>query len=68
MKININDQLPEAEVFRLINGDPKKISISDLLKNKKLFYLDFLELTHLFVRQNICLVMLITLINLNLKV
>ena len=35
MKININDQLPEAEVFRLINGDPKKISISDLLKNKK---------------------------------
>ena len=35
MKININDQLPEVEVFRLINGDPKKISISDLLKNKK---------------------------------
>ena len=35
MKINISDQLPEAEVFRLINGDPKKISISDLLKNKK---------------------------------
>jgi len=35
MKININDQLPDAEVFRLVNGDPKKINISDLLINFK---------------------------------
>ena len=35
MKVKINEQIPDAEVFRLIDGEPKKINISDLLKDKK---------------------------------
>ena len=35
MKIKINDQLPDEEVFQLISGDPVKKRISEIIKNKK---------------------------------
>ena len=35
MKIKVNDQLPDVEVFQLINGDPIKKKISEIIKNKK---------------------------------
>ena len=35
MKIKVNDQLPDVEVFQLINGDPVKKKISEIIKNKK---------------------------------
>ena len=35
MKIKINDQLPDVEVFQLINEDPVKKKISEIIKNKK---------------------------------
>ena len=35
MKIKVNDQLPDTEVFQLINGDPVKKKISEVIKNKK---------------------------------
>jgi peroxiredoxin (alkyl hydroperoxide reductase subunit C) len=35
VKIKVNDQLTDAEVFQLINGDPVKKKISEIIKNKK---------------------------------
>ena len=35
MKIKINDQLPDIEVFQLISGNPIKKKISEIIKNKK---------------------------------
>ena len=35
MKIKVNDQLPDVEVFQLINGDPVKKKVSEIIKNKK---------------------------------
>jgi peroxiredoxin (alkyl hydroperoxide reductase subunit C) len=35
MKIKVNNQLPDAEVFQLINGDPVKKKVSEIIKNKK---------------------------------
>jgi peroxiredoxin (alkyl hydroperoxide reductase subunit C) len=35
MKIKVNDQLPDMEVFQLINGEPIKEKISKIIINKK---------------------------------
>ena len=35
-KIKVNDNFPESDVFRLIDGEPIKIKISDLLSKKKI--------------------------------
>ena len=35
MKIKVNDQLPNVEVFQLIKGEPVKEKISEIIKNKK---------------------------------
>jgi peroxiredoxin (alkyl hydroperoxide reductase subunit C) len=35
VKIKVNDQLPDTEVFQLISGDPVKKKISEVIKNKK---------------------------------
>ena len=35
MKIKVNDQLPDMEVFQLINGEPIKEKISEIIINKK---------------------------------
>ena len=35
MKIKVNDQLPDTEVFQLISGDPVKKKVSEIIKNKK---------------------------------
>ena len=35
MKIKVNDQLPDIEVFQLINGNLVKKKISEIIKNKK---------------------------------
>jgi peroxiredoxin (alkyl hydroperoxide reductase subunit C) len=36
VKIKVNDQLPDVEVFQLINEDPVKKKISEIIKNKKI--------------------------------
>ena len=35
MKIKVNDQLPDTEIFELISGDPIKKKVSEIIKNKK---------------------------------
>ena len=35
MKYKINDQIPDSEVFQLIDGNPKKFQINDFLKDSK---------------------------------
>ena len=35
MKIQVNDQLPDVEVFQLISGNSVKKKISEIIKNKK---------------------------------
>jgi len=35
VKIKVNDQLPDAEVFQLISGDSVKKKVSEIIKNKK---------------------------------
>lgn len=35
MKIKVNDQLPDIEIFQLINGNLVKKKISEIIKNKK---------------------------------
>jgi peroxiredoxin (alkyl hydroperoxide reductase subunit C) len=35
VKIKVNDQLPDVEVFQLINGNPVKKKVSEIIKNKK---------------------------------
>ena len=32
MKYKINDQIPDCEVFQLIDGNPKKFQINDFFK------------------------------------
>ena len=33
MKYKVNDQIPNSEVFQLIDGNPKKIQINDFFKD-----------------------------------
>ena len=35
MKIKVNDQLPDLELFQLISGEPVKKKVSEIIKNKK---------------------------------
>jgi peroxiredoxin (alkyl hydroperoxide reductase subunit C) len=35
VKIKVNDQLPDVEVYQLISGDPVKKKVSKIIKNKK---------------------------------
>ena len=35
MKIKVNEQLPDVEVFQILNGTPVKKKISEIIKNKK---------------------------------
>ena len=35
MKYKINDQIPDCEVFQLIDGNPKKFQINDFFKDNK---------------------------------
>ena len=35
MKYKINDQIPDSEVFQLVDGNPKKFQINDFFKDNK---------------------------------
>ena len=35
MKIKINDQIPDIEIYQLINGDPEKKKLSEILGKYK---------------------------------
>jgi peroxiredoxin (alkyl hydroperoxide reductase subunit C) len=35
MKLKVNDQLPDIEVFQLVSGNPVKKKISEIINNKK---------------------------------
>ncbi len=39
MKYKINDQIPDSEVFQLVNGNPKKSLISNFFKDNKFILL-----------------------------
>ena len=39
MKYKINDQIPDSEVFQLVNGNPKKFLISNFFKDDKFILL-----------------------------
>ena len=39
MKYKINDQIPDSEVFHLIDGNPKKFRINNYLKDSKSIFL-----------------------------
>ena len=39
MKYKINDQIPDSEVFQLVNGNPKKFLISNFFKDNKFILL-----------------------------
>ena len=36
MKIKIKDQLPDTEIFQLINGEPQKSNLREILGNRKI--------------------------------
>ena len=36
MKLKINDQIPDTEVYQLVNGEPKKSQLIDLLGKDKI--------------------------------
>jgi len=36
MKLKINDQVPDTEVYQLVNGDPKKSQLIDILGKDKI--------------------------------
>ena len=39
MKLKINDNIPDVEVFQLINNEPEKIKIKKILEEKKIILL-----------------------------
>ena len=39
MKLKVNDQLPDIEVFQLVSGNPVKKKISEIINNKKVVML-----------------------------
>jgi hypothetical protein len=53
MHIKENDQIPNADVFVMENGEPVKKNTQTLLKDKKVVILVFLEHILLYVQQNI---------------
>ena len=36
MKIKINDQIPDVEIYQLVNGEPNKIKLKDTLGKEKI--------------------------------
>ena len=36
MKLKINDQIPDTEIFHLVDGEPQKIQIKEILGNGKI--------------------------------
>ena len=36
MKIKINDQIPDIEIYQLVNGEPEKCKLTDTLGNEKI--------------------------------
>ena len=36
MKLKINDQVPDTEVYQLVNGEPKKSQLIDILGKDKI--------------------------------
>ena len=36
MKLKVNDQIPDAKIFHLVDGEPKEQNISEILGSKKI--------------------------------
>ena len=36
MRLKVNDQMPDAKIFHLVNGEPKEQNISEVLGSKKI--------------------------------
>ena len=36
MKLKINDQIPDTEIFQLIDGEPKKSKLREIIGNGKI--------------------------------
>ena len=46
MKLKIKDQIPDTEIFHLIDGEPQQSKLSEILVMVKLFCLVYLEHLH----------------------
>ena len=36
MRLKINDQIPDTDIYQLVNGEPQKNKIRDILGEKKI--------------------------------
>ena len=36
MKLKVNDQIPDAKIFHLVDGEPKEQNMSEVLGSKKI--------------------------------
>ena len=36
MKLKVNDQIPDTEIFQLVNGEPQKSNLREILGNRKI--------------------------------
>ena len=36
MKINIKDEIPDSDIFHLVNGEPQKSKLREILGNGKI--------------------------------
>ena len=36
MKLKVNDQIPDTEIFQLVNGEPQKSDLREILGNRKI--------------------------------
>ena len=41
MKLKVNDQIPDAKIFHLVDGEPKEQNISEILGPKKIKIIGF---------------------------
>ena len=55
MTIQVGDTLPSINLTTMTSEGPKPVSLTELSAGKKLFYLQFLELSLQHAAYNICL-------------
>ena len=46
MKLKINDQIPDTEIFQLVDGEPQKSNLREIIGNGKIVLFGYLEHLH----------------------
>ena len=67
MKLKIKDQIPDIEIFHLVDGEPQTSKIRDILGNGKVVLFGLPGAFTQLVQNSIFLAMLLMLIKLKLK-